>query len=434
MHRVRIWLIVVFLMGLCIGALLHPIIYLLLHLPSLCEPSQSRPQQQVVYHRQCCPETAATKTTKATGRSINHQLGGAANWGHPDNRFTVKTADALSTEPTPVVDSNTKYILYDEQNIHKYPPTNNSHNSNNKSSVWLVVYVPTAAGFGPNQLMNPMVAKSVKNKGQPAERREVIRANFRRSWLYRNGQAVLWFVIGTQSPTYTDPAIRAQLDAEKHAYGDLLIVDCPDVDVDFHPPSGTTIKMGYAFQHALVNYNYNYFARGSDDVHFNVDQLYRLIAIHKVVPQKRLFMGKRWNNMGVQTDDHHARFGKHYPAYAQGLGYILSADVAQPLGHLVQMGVPLSSDWPEDAIVGSWVAGWGLNLVDSLRWFHNKIGPRGLEWPFPCTDDAVMIHELSPAELRRVEPDGVWRCDDDQTSSNKFVSSIWAHLVHWLDW
>jgi hypothetical protein len=322
----------------------------------------------------------------------------------PDS-FPTPATGPITNDPAPILDHNSDIIRYHDHHIHNY---GKMPSPARKQNVWLVVYVPTAVGFGSDQQQNVMVANSVKEKGQPSERRAVIRTNFRKSWLYKNGQAKLWFVLSSQSPLLKNAAYKARVDAEAQEFGDLFFANCPDVDNDFDPPSGTTIKMGYAFQHAAVHYNYNYFSRGSDDVHFNVDQLYRLIVIHRAVPSKRVFMGKRWINMGVRTPAQAKRFGAHYPAYPQGLGYVMSADIAVRLGKMVQMGVPFLTDWPEDAIVSSWVTGWGINIVDSLRWFHNKMGSGGPE--FACAWDSIMTHDLSPAQLRSVDDSGVWKC------------------------
>eukprot|EP00760_Papus_ankaliazontas_P039019 PhM_4_TR9469/c2_g1_i1/m.56280 len=192
-----------------------------------------------------CPVDSNTTVSKNDNTCEWHD--GAVNevnWV-PDH-FDVKTAEHITVEPTPGND-NTNVIPYPDKYVHNYRPLQ-SKSKAQKEGVWLVVYIASAVGFDRRQNRNPMVWKSIRSKGQPSARRAVVRSNFRKSWLYRNGQAKLWFVLSSQSPLLKDPKFRIALDKEQSEFRDLLFVDCPDVDNDYNPPSGTTIKMGYALQ------------------------------------------------------------------------------------------------------------------------------------------------------------------------------------------
>jgi len=371
----------------------------------ICPPLPLVPTR--IVQKECAPCNNQTPSESIPSASAGRQIEETEGILWVPDTFPTPETGPLSKEPEPILDRYTEHIAYEDMHIHNYE---RMPSVQRKENYWLVVYVPTAVGFKEDQQNNFMVSQSVKDKGQPSSRRGIVRKNFRNSWLYKNGQAKLWFVLSSLSPLMTPGTeSRKLIDAEQNQYGDLFFVACSDVDNDFNPPSGTTIKMGYAFQHAAVHYNYNYFARGSDDAHFNIDQLYRLLVLHNKVPKTRLFMGtRRFKNMGVRTAAQEKRFGSNYPTYPQGMGYVLSADVAVRVGRMVQTGVPFLTDWPEDAIVTSWITGWGLHIIDSVRWFHNKEGSGGPE--FQCVSDSILTHDLSPRQLAMVDASGVWNC------------------------
>lgn len=321
-------------------------------------------------------------------------------------------SDVLA-EVSPVFDRYSHFYHLPDKYIHTFA---RFPQPAKKIEAWVVVYIPAAVAFEIPKRYR-LLNGSLLLKGQSYPRRAPLRRLFQRSWAFQHGHAKLHFVFSKVSPfLQTRPDLRRAMEEEQTKYNDFVFVDCLDVDEDYAPPSPTTIKAAYALLHANTYYSFNWFVRGADDTFFNVDQFLRTVMILKKedkLPRHRVAMGLLTPRNPTRTRFNRARYGHFFPPYFDGMGYILSFDLAETLAKLIEHSeAPLNVDWPEDAVVSSWLLPFGVHYVDSPRWFHEKNPKKHpVRYRDGCPPDTIMTHHLAPSDFLKIEQDGYWKCN-----------------------
>jgi hypothetical protein len=93
-----------------------------------------------------------------------------------------------------------------------------------------------------------------------------------------------------------------------------------------------------------------------------------------------------------------------YLPYATGTAYVLSADVARWVAH---SSLPFRFIFPEDAVVGLWIAGLDITAREDKR-FHDRHGRGGHQGM--CGADSIMIHYMTPVLWAAIDRCGCLAC------------------------
>ena len=133
------------------------------------------------------------------------------------------------------------------------------------------------------------------------------------------------------------------------------------------------------------------------DVWINSIKLETLLSEYE---PKRIVIGKAYKNTPVLRDGPWANkeySSSHYPTYMAGAGYIMSFDIMAWLVHQDDNGW-LKYMNNEDALLGIWLAGLNVDLIDNDN-FHPNIFAHNRKFrrPIPkyCNNEAILIHNLS---------------------------------------
>ena len=218
-------------------------------------------------------------------------------------------------------------------------------------------------------------------------------------------EVILKFAVGGGSASSD---VTSDISAEDEEFGDMLLLhDVKDLDTDeedaqyhWHNTSATTEKVLYSMQWAVEKYHFQYFVRLGDDSYFRPDELYRWSESGKMPPSLAvlgLFLGPYPYETGV---------GKNSNVYPAGMGYVLTNDVAAWLAASAEM---LSVGFPEDAVVGAWLAGTKVQFISDMEAFHD--GDVGSGAYRPCSGRDVLVHHMrTQADWERIGSDGLMQC------------------------
>lgn len=278
----------------------------------------------------------------------------------------------------------------------------NYEEATNKTHVPLVVFIPTAA--------------------QWSDRRERVRKQWAKNLALGNLEpgkdVVMFFVVGTRTPEWTQlPAsIRKNVRTENRIYQDMIEYDGPDFDQDSSVltsdpasrhnkcfVSATTAKVMAGMRYASSQYTFDYVFRLDNDAYLRVDKFFHDIMPR--LPRQRVYLGNFLaSNGGPPLWRNY--WGPTMPAYATGMGYVLSADIVS----FVTKQNP-EAQWrlhyPEDATVPTWWAGMLVNRLQTNR-FHDRRG-RG-DRQRTCGPDSVLIHYMQPGDYSSLNADGELEC------------------------
>ena len=218
-------------------------------------------------------------------------------------------------------------------------------------------------------------------------------------------ELILKFAVGGGSGT---SSVRPDISAEDQEFGDMLLLhDVKDLDTeeedahyDWHNTSATTEKVLYSIQWAVETCHFQYFVRLGDDSYFRPDELYRWTESGKMPSSMAvlsLFLGPYPYETGV---------GKNSNMYPAGMGYVLTYDVAAWLSASAGM---LSVGFPEDAVVGAWLAGTKVRFISDIEAFHD--GDAGSGAYRPCSERDVVVHHMrTQADWKRIDSKGFTQC------------------------
>ena len=198
----------------------------------------------------------------------------------------------------------------------------------------------------------------------------------------------------------------AMLSAEEAQHGDILILDSvADLDDDntinsWHTTSATTEKVLYAIQWAARNYHFQYFARLGDDSYFRPDEFFRAASAGQF-PATMAVIGRFLGPYGYAT-----AVGQNSVMFPAGMGFVLTFDVAAWISTSAGM---LTAGFPEDVVVGSWLAGTKVVYINEVERFHD--GDIGASTYRPCSDRDILIHHMRlEADWQRIDASGVMQC------------------------
>ncbi len=204
---------------------------------------------------------------------------------------------------------------------------------------------------------------------------------------------VMIFVIGTENVTQEE---RNVVQREEESFGDILIlhgISDQDRGVEdngwpWNGTSATTEKVVYSMQWAVEKYTFQYFARLGDDAYFRPDEFYRQVDSGEI-PTSMALIG---HFIGPYVYD--TGFGMHNSVvYPSGMGYVVTFDLCSYIAH--SAGV-LGVGFPEDAVVGSWLAGTKAKYVHAADKFHDVHPP---DYGYrPCTPKDLLLHRMRTAE------------------------------------
>ena len=272
----------------------------------------------------------------------------------------------------------------------------------NKTHVPLVVFVPTAAHW--------------------YDRRDNVRKQWAKNLALGNlepGKDVaMFFVVGTRSSEWLQlpAAVRKNIRTENATYGDIVEFDGPDFDMDSSVlnsdpssannkcfVSATTVKVLAGLRYAASRYTFDYVFRLDNDAYLRVDKFFHDIMPR--LPSKRVYLGNFLNAQGAPQLWRNY-WGPSMPAYATGMGYVLSNDIVQYVTHN-NPEAQWRLHFPEDATVPTWWAGMLVNRLQTNR-FHDRWG-RG-DRQRKCGPDSVLIHYIRPEDYPKLKPDGELEC------------------------
>lgn len=201
---------------------------------------------------------------------------------------------------------------------------------------------------------------------------------------------VLKFVVGNVG--LSDEA-HSWIAAEQQEHGDLLILDIIDVNVPDPPPDGvetaTALKVAHSTAWAVQHYDFPWFVRLGDDAYFRVDHF--LLNVAPTLSRNGLMFGYA-EDPGLHYSFPH---GVTITRYCSGMGFIMTHDVAK---FISDNALHLYKGYPEDAVVGLWLAGTNFKVQHDAR-LHDW------EWR-RCSEQSIIIHKH---DYGAVDDDGVMR-------------------------
>ena len=260
-------------------------------------------------------------------------------------------------------------------------------------------------------------------------RRELIRRQFPRNMqmLSSNHTVALRFAVGTQ---HLEPSVLAEADREQDEKHDLLFLNCQDIDTALlgdaswgldAGPSATTQKVLLSVEWAVKTFTFDYFIRLGDDSYFRVD---RFVSLWDTLPKQNAVVGKimKANILGMEQVLYRActlvhanitlcddlcipLFAPSVQEYAQGAGYVLTADIC----YFIAKAKPwLLSTAPEDGVIARWFLAIGAKLVNHPGW-------RALDLGETCEDhgpgnDLILAHKLPSEVWANISSDGTINC------------------------
>lgn len=194
--------------------------------------------------------------------------------------------------------------------------------------------------------------------------------------------------------------------------GDVLTVRATDIDEGdnnvIRPVSSTTTKVFRALQWATQSstHDYDYVMRQGDDSHVNLLNLFRVLV---TAPSQKWVFGRFVVGQRVREDWVRERLAMDvYPPYPQGMGYVMSLDVAEAIASLQ---LPLLS-FPENAIVGTWLFGMDVKM-ENTRLFHSRKDRNEgfISLRSPCLLTDIVTQHMEPNDWETIDP-VVWtvRC------------------------
>lgn len=408
---------------LCIIAAVHHLLAAQPPLPPSQTPTENdnlirstAPQGSVKASDHSLP---AGPSTPLSASDVNPQIDSAERKPmrvSPSPRSAIPAVAGLDVDAVVTSATDMHEYLQADDRLHHFRPFEPAAT---KINAWLVMYVPSVLATPPDmdavREVNPLLALGIQRAGRdPAARRRAVRRQFRKSELWKQHHAKLMFLVSWKND-FISPEVREDVLREQEAFHDLVFVESHDLDLGYHAPSAMTLKVAYGMLHAQANFHFSWFIRGSDDAYCNVDQFYRVVAKNLIPSTRRIALGALM--FGVSTSNgrlfHFSKFGRTFPPYLSGMGYILSSDIVQSVTTMMtQAEAPLFVGWPEDAIVTSWIMPFAVHVVSSVRWFHNDVPPSAAPnyFYYPgCVEDAIITHLLGPDDFDHIDDRGVYR-------------------------
>ena len=294
-----------------------------------------------------------------------------------------------------------------------------------------------------SQAQAPLDALIVVPSGgiEGVARRAIVRAAFAQSAaLVPWAHVKLLFVV-----TPASALLGSAFYAGESSAGDLLYaVGCADHDWPGEPleHSSTTCKVLFALTHAAATYKtLRFFVRSGDDAHFRIDQFMLRIAPRHVddslpssralapAPAPHFVMGSWYtpsdenptNNLEAKWGNLKAAYGiAGWPRYPSGMGYVLGGGVARALA-AVHAAVGLADGFPEDGLVGMWVAGMSLRNVARIHspcFYNYRL--------HSCRDDGILVHYMTKDTWALVGKDGrqpVSPCQSNDLASGHLIAA-----------
>mmetsp|Transcript_35 Transcript_35/g.107 ORF Transcript_35/g.107 Transcript_35/m.107 type:complete len:347 (-) Transcript_35:236-1276(-) len=243
------------------------------------------------------------------------------------------------------------------------------------------------------------------------------------------GLVELRFVVGEQG---LGVGLRGAVQREHALYSDILLLpNVPDRDDPSraYPEvfredavSATTAKSLQSIKWAVRTFEFEFLVRIGDDSWFRVHRFHR---IKHTLPARRLYMGRfiqnqtipeglDWGPQGAQTNYSSTLVetfgGSKIPAFAWGLGFVLSHDVAAYLDASSDL-MQLRLHYPEDQVVATWLYGLVLHRLDDER-FHDVeaayLAPEyestqywtaALGISSACTASSLLVHHVDWSRL-----------------------------------
>jgi hypothetical protein len=156
----------------------------------------------------------------------------------------------------------------------------------------------------------------------------------------------------------------------------------------------------YSIQWAVENYQFQYFARLGDDAYFRPEELYRQASAGNL-PSSQAIMGYFLPPFPYETG-----VGQNNNVYPSGMGFVLTYDVCAWISASAGM---LVAGFPEDAVVGAWLAGTKVRYIHDPDRFHDAdVGALGY---MPCSDRDLLVHHMrTSADWQRIDSSGVMHC------------------------
>eukprot|EP01105_Mastigella_eilhardi_P007380 TRINITY_DN18848_c0_g1_i2.p1 TRINITY_DN18848_c0_g1~~TRINITY_DN18848_c0_g1_i2.p1 ORF type:complete len:357 (-),score=81.68 TRINITY_DN18848_c0_g1_i2:47-1117(-) len=211
---------------------------------------------------------------------------------------------------------------------------------------------------------------------------------------------------------YDNPELERSVRQEAKEEGD--IVQFPIADGRGMPMAGKTLE----FITWIGPANFTWVVKCDDDTYVHVHRLFeRLLS---VTPRKTYFgyqlSSPTWAD-GMKEMYDHPYYGKRCvvaPTYMSGSLYALSWDVVRPFS---LVGREMAIVGHEDLTVGLWaLAIYQLKYISDERIHAFLPGARG--HPIQCTEDVIVQHYLSPAQIlamHALEVNGTAFCKDNLT-------------------
>ena len=124
-----------------------------------------------------------------------------------------------------------------------------------------------------------------------------------------------------------------------------------------------------------------------DDAYFRPDEFYRQVKSGEF-PATLAVIG---HFIGPCTYETGA--GSNSVVYASGMGYVITPDLCSYIANSADV---LGVGFPEDAVVGSWLAGTRVKYVNAADRFHDvHVGDGGHK---PCSSRDILLHRMRTAE------------------------------------
>jgi hypothetical protein len=200
--------------------------------------------------------------------------------------------------------------------------------------------------------------------------------------------------------------MKQKLQREMVRNHDILLVPCKDVDSGMPvEDSSTTCKVLQGIQYVHESYAFNFLARIGDDAYFRLDYFWNVVRhglpagptyIGRILMNEKVWEPHLQDHLGLQL----------YPPYASGMGYIFSFGVAAYIATASRL-VKFRTGYPEDAVVGLWLAGIQLTRFHTLE-FHNAPGAQyGSK---ECSTSSILIHYMTEDLWNAIDDEGICHC------------------------
>lgn len=178
--------------------------------------------------------------------------------------------------------------------------------------------------------------------------------------------------------------INILIDQESQKYSDIIFIDV----IDVYRNLPLKLLKFHKWLNSEVDYRSDFIIKTDDDCFLDIEEVVTRLAGFNGT--KKLWWSNFRDDWFVERYgkwSEHEYKGSTYPRFACGSGNLVSRDISQWLAMNYDYLKPYQG---EDVSMGIWLSAVGPNYIVDGSWQCDK----------SCTNDSLVIPELSPAEMR----------------------------------